>query len=218
MTVLVLGDTETTGIGPQARVVEIAGIVIDHDLNILEEFGTLINPGIPIPEGATAIHGITDEMVSGQPTMEQFKLTVHQEPICLLAYNSRFDLPFFKQAFNVNSDFCVLKLARSLNLPTANHKLQTLREHFGVAANSAHRAVDDCKVTLQVLRHLLNISGRSLHDHMGTKPHMLSIMPMGEHKGKSVMDVPLSYRNWVLKQPDMDVNLRFTFETINKML
>ena len=215
---LVLGDTETTGIGPSARVVEIAGLVIDEDLNVLEEFGTLINPGIPIPAGASAIHGITDEMVQSQPTIEQFKSSVAQSPIQLLAYNSRFDLPFFQQAFNVQQDFCILKLARSLNLPTENNKLQTLREHFGFEANAAHRALDDCKITLQVLRELLKISGRSLQDHIGTKPHMLSIMPMGEHKGKSVMDVPLSYRNWVLKQPDMDVNLRFTFETINKML
>lgn len=57
-------DTETTGLHDGARIVEIA--VLGVDGSVL--FDSLVNPGVPIPAEATAVHGITDTMVSTAPT------------------------------------------------------------------------------------------------------------------------------------------------------
>lgn len=61
---VVILDTETTGLGDDARIVDIA--VATGSGEVLLD--TLVNPGEPIPCEATDIHGITDEMVAGAPT------------------------------------------------------------------------------------------------------------------------------------------------------
>jgi hypothetical protein len=65
-------DTETTGIGQWDRIVEIA--LIDDQGMVL--MNTLVNPEIPIPKEASAIHGITDEMVSAAPTFSEIQYIV----------------------------------------------------------------------------------------------------------------------------------------------
>jgi CBS domain-containing protein len=62
-------DTETTGLSPaSARVVELAAVrVTAGSIDPEAPLVARVNPGIPIPPTATAIHGITDEMVAGAP-------------------------------------------------------------------------------------------------------------------------------------------------------
>ncbi|MCW3664158.1 3'-5' exonuclease, partial [Burkholderia cenocepacia] len=60
MTNFILLDTETTGLDESAEIVEIA--VIDDAGNVL--LNTLVKPKHPIPNSATAIHGITNAMVA----------------------------------------------------------------------------------------------------------------------------------------------------------
>ncbi len=55
-------DTETTGLDA-AFPVEVSVLAVDG--TVLPD--TLVDPGMPIPAAATAIHGITDEMVAGAP-------------------------------------------------------------------------------------------------------------------------------------------------------
>lgn len=57
---LVVLDTETTGTDPQSdRIVHLGLIRLDPD-GSSDEFETLVNPGLPIPAAATAVHGIDD--------------------------------------------------------------------------------------------------------------------------------------------------------------
>src|SRR5262245_61987692 len=65
-------DTETTGLSPVGdRVLEIAAAAFRADGYVGGEFGCLVDPGIPIPPELTRIHGITDEMVAGRPSVEE---------------------------------------------------------------------------------------------------------------------------------------------------
>src|SRR5687768_10473738 len=65
---LVFFDIESTGLSlTHARIVELCGIKIFPD-RTREEFFQRFNPGIPIPPDATAVHGITNEMVAHEPT------------------------------------------------------------------------------------------------------------------------------------------------------
>ena len=58
-------DTETTGLASTDKIIELA--IVDYDGKIL--FDKLINPERPIQN--SDIHGITDRMVSGQPTLDE---------------------------------------------------------------------------------------------------------------------------------------------------
>lgn len=54
-------DCETTGTDPwKDRIVELA-FEVHHPDGRVDEWQSLVNPGVPIPEGATRVHGITDE-------------------------------------------------------------------------------------------------------------------------------------------------------------
>jgi len=66
----VVFDLETTGINQQTDdIIEISAIKVQgHE--ITEEFSTLVNPGRRIPKAATAVNGITDEMVADAPDIE----------------------------------------------------------------------------------------------------------------------------------------------------
>ena len=60
-------DVETTGFRPWAdRIVEVACVLLDG-CRVAGRWSTLVNPGMPIPAEATAVHGITDGMVAAAP-------------------------------------------------------------------------------------------------------------------------------------------------------
>jgi len=58
-------DEETTGVQPKTSAIVELGLEILHPGKPTKEYRTLINPMMPIPPAATAIHGITNEMVRG---------------------------------------------------------------------------------------------------------------------------------------------------------
>lgn len=68
-------DLETTGLGPTDCIVEIA-ILHMRNGNLVNAWSTPVNPMMPIPPEATAVHGITDEMVAGLPTLESYRATI----------------------------------------------------------------------------------------------------------------------------------------------
>lgn len=65
-------DTETTGLGPDARICEIGVVQMRFGL-VVDAWSSLVNPGIPIPPEATAVHGITNDMVANAPTISQLR-------------------------------------------------------------------------------------------------------------------------------------------------
>lgn len=93
-------DTETTGTNTQTdRICSIYVGIIREWGGIIEPHLTLINPLVPIPAGATAVHGITDEMVKDSPTFAQIasKVLSYLEESDYLGYNIlQFDLPLIE--------------------------------------------------------------------------------------------------------------------------
>ena len=87
----VILDCETTGLG-DAEVVEIA--VIDSQKQTL--LNTLVRPSVPIPTEATAIHGITDEMVADAPTFPEIYSKLKEVLLfkIILIYNDEADRNF----------------------------------------------------------------------------------------------------------------------------
>ncbi|MFE7665129.1 3'-5' exonuclease, partial [Streptomyces celluloflavus] len=87
---VVVLDTETTGLHADARIVEIA-VISASGAVVLD---SLINPGVPIPAAATAIHGIGDADVASAPTFGELlvELTVALDGRRCLVYNASYDI------------------------------------------------------------------------------------------------------------------------------
>src|SRR5688572_4241575 len=100
---IVFFDLETTGTSTATdRIVEICAIRLHPD-GSRKELHHLLNPTIPISAGATAVHGITDEMVAGKPTFGDLldELYPFFYGADLAGYNiKRFDVPMLMEEFH----------------------------------------------------------------------------------------------------------------------
>jgi DNA polymerase-3 subunit epsilon len=95
-------DLQSTGLDPRsARIVRIAVLKVAPDGD--QQLRTaLVNPGEPIPPGATRVHGITDDDVAGAPPFRAYAraLAAHLEDCELAGYGiERFDLPLLLTEF-----------------------------------------------------------------------------------------------------------------------
>lgn len=158
---LVFFDLETTGTNITTdRIVEISYLKV-HPNGKEESKTRRINPGMPIPPEATAIHGISDEDVKDCPTFKEIaKSLVSQIEGCDLAgYNSnRFDIPLLAEEFlraDVDIDFSKRKF---IDVQTIFHKKEqrTLAAAFKFYCDKdmedAHSAEADTKATYEVLK------------------------------------------------------------------
>ena len=148
-------DVETTGLSPAYghRVIEIAAVRISGD-GPGETFHSLIDCGRSIPPRAQQVHGITDEMLLGQPApalvFERFRQFIGESE--LVAHNAAFDRSFIQHEFGrlgwkfANRMYCTLALSRRVLPGLGNYRLETVFRHLfpGEAeALGLHRARDD---------------------------------------------------------------------------
>ena len=93
-------DLETTGIQPKTDAIVEIGAVRFDGAEPVETFCTLVNPGRPIPPEASAVNGISDEMVAGSPAVETVltDLAAFCGDLPLVAHNAPFDFKFLLNA------------------------------------------------------------------------------------------------------------------------
>lgn len=96
----VILDTETTGLEDDARIVDIAVVTVAGDVLM----DTLVNPGEPIPQDATGIHGITDGQVAGAPAFGDIlvQLTAALDGKRCLIYNRPYDVARLRHELTVH--------------------------------------------------------------------------------------------------------------------
>lgn len=150
----VIFDLETTGVSCERdAIIEISAIrVRNHQAEA--EFSTLVNPGRPIPSGATAVNGITNRMVADAPAMEeaiaQFLEFIGQD--VLVGHNIHsFDMNFVCNAAfrclgkSVTNDYIdTLTIARKCLPELSHHRLVDVAQFFRIGTEGAHRALNDC--------------------------------------------------------------------------
>lgn len=149
----VVFDLETTGLSPVADdIIELSGLKVKAG-KVTEEFSSLVNPGRPIPYGATAVNGITDDMVKDAPSIAQVldRFLAFAGNHVLVGHNIHsFDMKFLyiaggKLGRNVTNDYIdTLYLARKCLPQLAHHRLVDLAAHFKFSTEGAHRALNDC--------------------------------------------------------------------------
>ncbi len=151
-------DVETTGLSPKNgdRVIEIGAVAIKNQ-GIIAEFSSLIDVDKRIPLRVQQVHGITNEMLEGEPKPYEVLPEFHKfiAGSILIAHNASFDIRFLRHEFALldmslnNQSLCTLKMSRKQypNLP--NHKLETVsRFLLGKSCEQMqmHRALDDAKL------------------------------------------------------------------------
>lgn len=154
-------DLETTGINIATdRIVEIALIKVSID-GSEEEKLLRINPGVPIPEETSQIHGIYDEDIKDEPTFKEVAkmLAKFMEGCDLGGFNStRFDIPLLAEEF-LRADVDIdLKKHKFIDIQGIFHKMEkrTLVAAYKFYCNEelvdAHSAMADTRATYDVLK------------------------------------------------------------------
>lgn len=164
---IALLDVETTGRDASVdRVVEL-GIAVGRHGEVIARYNWLVDPGIPIPESASQIHHITDEMVAGKPRFEAVAVEIAQALRgCIpAAYNALFDRAFLTSEFSrAKADgtgvpaltrdvewLDPLIWARDIQSDEKSRALGDVAARLGVNLEKAHRAQDDAEAALRVL-------------------------------------------------------------------
>lgn len=145
-------DLETTGTVPGVdQIVEIGAVKF---INGQPEstFSTLVNPRRSIPPQASAVNGITDDMVEGKPVIEELLESFSE--FCgdsiVVAHNAPFDAQFltadikrYELAAPRGVILDTLPIARKVFPGLANYKLGTLVDHLKIQSGVFHRAEED---------------------------------------------------------------------------
>ena len=153
-------DLETTGgHAVRDRVIE-AGIVLLHDGEVVEEYSTLVSPGIRIPHAIQQFTGITEAMVADAPRFADVadELMSRLEGRLFVAHNARFDYGFLRSEFRrLGRRFrapvlCTVRLSRALTPDIRGHNLDAVMQRYGIACEARHRALEDARVLADFLR------------------------------------------------------------------
>jgi DNA polymerase-3 subunit epsilon len=151
-------DVETTGFSPQNgdRVIEIGAVAIEDQI-IVDEFSSFIDVDKMIPWQVRQVHGITNEMLEGEPKPDDVWSEFYEfiAGSILVAHNASFDIGFLRHEFALlgmslnNRSLCTLKMSRKLYPHLPNHKLETVSRYLlGESCKQMHmhQALDDAKL------------------------------------------------------------------------
>lgn len=217
----ILGDTETTGPTTNDKAVEMAWMELNDSLEVVDRQHSLIDPQMKISSGASGVHGLTNVDVEDAPTIEEFFGEVLERPldgdVILIAHNVVFDLRYYGPWIpTLAGTLCTLRLSRRVWPEAENHKLSTLMYELGLTRGQSHRASGDVETTYDLLRRIVDKTGKSLPELAAEsmQPIVVKTMPFGKHKGAELKDVPMAYFDWLLKQGSVDRDLAYSIELL----
>jgi DNA polymerase-3 subunit epsilon len=233
---IIIFDLETTGLNLATdRIVEISTMKVYPDGS--EDIKTRrVNPGIPIPAEATAIHKISNEDVKDCPMFGNIakSLAAYIDGCDLAGYNLlKFDIPLLAEEFlraGVDIDFRKVKI---IDVQNIFHKMEqrTLVAAYKFYCNrtldNAHNAEADTKATYEILQSQLeryselkndveflsqfsvNNQNFDFANRIGVDKDNDPVFNFGKHKGRKVKDIfriEPSYYFWIM-------NGEFTLDT-----
>jgi DNA polymerase-3 subunit epsilon len=159
----VILDTETTGLDTEtAEIVEIA--LIDKTGAALLD--RRVNPRVPIPSDSTRVHGITDQDVGGEATLEEIwpQITSVLTGKRVVIFNAEYDSGMLKHSAERHKlpsipfrPVCAMNMYRRfravedhVDVGVRRHKLETACRRHGLAVGG-HSAAGDCRSTLALI-------------------------------------------------------------------
>ncbi len=156
-------DTETTGFSPRSgdRLVEIGCVELINRFPTGRTYHTYVNPERDMPDGAFAVHGLSEEFLSTKPrfieVVDAFLEFIADAP--LVIHNAEFDMGFIdmelekigRQALGLSRSINTLAMARRKH-PGASAKLDDLCKRYGVdnSRRTKHGALLDAELLAEV--------------------------------------------------------------------
>ena len=159
-------DTETTGLEPSAgdEIIQIGATrIVNGRLLRSESIDQLVDPRRPLRPEGIPIHGITEEMVAGQPAIDKVLPLFHAfcEDTVLVAHNAAFDMRFLQlkeEATGIRFQQPVLDtllLSAVIHPNQESHKLEAICERLGINVIGRHTALGDAIVTGEVFLRMI---------------------------------------------------------------
>ncbi|MEV7280097.1 3'-5' exonuclease [Streptomyces sp. NPDC093111] len=169
-------DTETTGVDVEEDRIVSAALVVQDAAGMRPRVTRwLVNPGIPVPAGATAVHGLTDDHLQRNgrwpsPVVEELARAIAEQSAAgrpLVVMNAPFDLTILDRELRRHRasslgtyldgvPLCVLDprvLDKHLDRYRKGRRTLTdLCEQYGVVLDGAHDAAADASAALEVVR------------------------------------------------------------------
>ncbi|WP_369959946.1 exonuclease domain-containing protein [Pseudomonas benzenivorans] len=170
-------DTETTGLAPSEgdEIISIGAVrIVNGHLLKQECFEQLIDPHRSIPRESQQVHGLTPELLTGQPSIAQV-LPLFQrfaEDTVLVAHNAAFDMRFLqlKEAqtgirfIQPVLDTLLLSALAHPGHTADEHRLEQIAARLGVQVIDRHTALGDAMVTGEVFLRLIPLlAERGIH-------------------------------------------------------
>lgn len=169
---LVVFDTETSGLSPDnGEILELGAVVLtrpegEERFTEQEDISVLIKNDNPIPWNITQINHIDDKMcekdgISKKEFYELLTTMFGHKDTLIIAYNTPFDMKFIKafmkkmnNEYVVNNDTLdLLEIAKDRTHTFRGNKLCDMLVRYEITdEENSHRALDDCKATLKVMR------------------------------------------------------------------
>ena len=155
-------DVETTGLHPvKDRVVEVAVIRMDPSGLLIDEWATLVNPGVRV--AATRLHGLDQTMLEDAPRFHEVaeELLWRLAGSVIVAHNAPFDSAFLQAetvragiAWGPIEGFCTMATALQLGL-TKQRRLDLCCRELGVVISHDHAALEDARGVRAILERLI---------------------------------------------------------------
>ena len=238
---LTVFDLETTGVNVENdRAIEIAALRIEPS-GAFASHSRRVNPGMPIPAEATAVHGITDEDVAHEPSFRDIapRLARFLDGCDLAGFNvGRFDIPLLEAEFRRAGVAFSMEGRRVVDAQGIFHHYEprdlaaAVRFYTESDIEDAHSARGDLVSTLYVLRGQLDRYGDlprdvAALDELAPRRRYLvwrdgdPWLDFGRHRGRPLGEAVLadpSYFDWVLAEGTFPAELTDAVKRIRGVL
>lgn len=206
-------DVESTGFAEPVEPVEVAWVRLDapNSMTVLETFQQRYQPSKPIECGALATHRIMDEALVNMPPSNEARLPA--DVGFIIGHAIDYDWSVMGKPDVRRIDTCAL--ARRCWPECDSFSLGALlfyldRDRALEFVRNAHAALADCEATLVLMAFIVErfkdpkaLTWEKLWK-ASEKARIPTHMPFGKHKGMLITELPWDYREWMLRQTDMD--------------
>lgn len=165
-------DTETTGVDPWVSSVVTCNMTYDYLDKEPYVCDWLINPGVEIPQGASDVHGITNEIAQekgmppeiGLASIAEHLNLWHMQGYPIVVYNAAFDLTLLRAEFDRYDIKCINPFDKVIDPLVLDKQLDKYRKgkrqltvtasHYGITLENAHSADADSLASVKIARAL----------------------------------------------------------------
>lgn len=240
----ILFDTETTGNQEEDRIIQVGAMIVDTKGEV-EVFDELCSTMLPIKIEAMAVHGITPSLIEGKGIFTETNFyktlqSLNNQENFLIAHNMPFDMGMMEKEGFVSQIRIIdtLRVAKHLLTEQKSKALQYLRyalelykeeqaeaDKYNITIK-AHDAIGDVLIMKLLLSKLVALAKEQFPDtnpmtkmeELTKTPIFIETFAFGKHKGKKISDVcdsDIGYINWMQKNMDLDVDMKYTLDKIS---